>query len=374
MNILILNWRDINNPDAGGAEISLFHHAKFWKRMGAKVTWFASSFQGAKEREIIDGITIIRKGSVYTVHFLFFYLYLKKYFEKQTIIVDSFHFLPFFTPLFVKNSKIIALINEVANKLWFSNLFLPFSLIGYLSESYFFHLYKNIPFITGSDSAKLDLEKCGIKSDNITVVNHGVEILSVKETVKKEKIPTILFLGRISDDKGIKDAFNTFLILLNHNKYVNLWIVGKESEKGKCLKLIHRYFPDEDSKMRIKYFGYVTEIRKFEIMKQSWVLIHPSQKEGWGLTVIEAASQSVPTVGYNVEGLKDSIKDGKTGILVKPKPEFLALAIQELINNKEKREGLGEEAKKWAKAFNWEKSSEKSWKLILKYLEEDEKN
>ena len=99
MNILILNWRDIKNPLAGGAEISLFEHAKYWKSKGAEILWFTSSFKGAKEKEKIDGINIIRKGSYHTVHVHAFFRYIES--AKNTdIIIDNFHFVPFFTPFY----------------------------------------------------------------------------------------------------------------------------------------------------------------------------------------------------------------------------------------------------------------------------------
>jgi len=68
MNILIYNWRDIKNPDAGGAEV--FTHEIF-KRIAKRrhnVTWFTSSFPNCEKEEIIDGIKIIRCGGKYTVY------------------------------------------------------------------------------------------------------------------------------------------------------------------------------------------------------------------------------------------------------------------------------------------------------------------
>ena len=95
MNILILNWRDPKHPLAGGAEISLLEHAKYWKKKGATITWFASTFPGAKKKEQFDGISIVRKGSHYTVGFWAFYFYLTKKIKGFDIVIDCFHFLPF---------------------------------------------------------------------------------------------------------------------------------------------------------------------------------------------------------------------------------------------------------------------------------------
>ena len=143
MNIVILNWRDIKHPLAGGAEISLFEHAKYWVQKNAQVTWFSSSIKGRVDSENIKGITVIRRGSHYTVHIHALVYYLNGRLGKPDVIIDCFHFLPFFTPLYVRRTKVVALINEVARNLWFSNLPIIFSIIGYHLEDWFFKVYRH---------------------------------------------------------------------------------------------------------------------------------------------------------------------------------------------------------------------------------------
>ena len=94
MNILILNWRDVKNPKSGGAEIVTLEHAKYWVKKGHNVTWFTSSFKGAKREEILNGIKIVRYGNFITVYLFapFYYLFSKTKFD---IIIDQIHGLPF---------------------------------------------------------------------------------------------------------------------------------------------------------------------------------------------------------------------------------------------------------------------------------------
>ncbi len=152
MKILILNWRDPKHPFAGGAEKSVMEHAKRWKKEGADVSWFAASFDRARKEEVVDGIKIIRRGNHYTVHLYFVIYCLSGKMEEFDFIVDCFHFVPFFSPIFMKKVKRIAIVQERAGKLWFKNLIFPLSLIGYLLEPFFFKLYKNTIFLTGSES------------------------------------------------------------------------------------------------------------------------------------------------------------------------------------------------------------------------------
>lgn len=365
MNVLIFNWRDIKHPLSGGAEISLFQHARYWVRKGAKVTWFSSSFNGAKRTEEIEGITFTRRGSHYTVH-IFAYIYYKLgRLGRPYIIIDSFHFIPFFTPLYIKKPHVIALVNEVAGHLWFANLRPPLSFLGYFAEPFFFKFYRHVPFITGSDSAKKDLIRFGIAKGKINVIYHGIEHNTVANKYLREKYPTILFLGRISKDKGIEDAISTFIRIETKIKHVRFWIAGQEEKKGDYRKIVYKLLTKDNTLMhKIRYFGYVPENKKFELLKKAWILIHPSKKEGWGLTVIEAASQGTPTVGYNVEGLKDSVVHNKTGILTDTNPYALANGIIRVLLNKKLYNTLSKQARNWSKTFSWDQSGRESWKFI----------
>lgn len=358
MRILILNWRDPRHPFAGGAEKSVLEHAKFWRKKGARITWFAASFEGASKEEVMDGIKIVRRGNHYTVHLYFIAYCLLGRFKDIDLVVDCFHFIPFFSPIFMKKYKKVAIVQERAGKLWFKNLMFPFSLVGYLMEPLFFHLYKNVQFITGSESAKNEVAQMGIKEKNITVIHHGVDRLKILG--KKEKNPTVLYLGLLSKDKGFEDACEAVSLVKKQITNINFLIAGKEQKEGD-----YNWYAGKVKKFA-KYFGYVSEKQKFELLKKSWVLINPSEKEGWGLTVIEAATQGTPTIGYNVPGLRDSIRDGKTGLLSQKNPRALAKKIISLLENKVMLKEMSEKAYVWSRNFDWKKSTEQSWFLISK--------
>ena len=119
----------------------------------------------------------------------------------------------------------------------------------------------------------------------------------------------------------------------------------------------------------VKFWGYVTDRKKFELLSRAHILISPSIREGWGLTVIEAAAVGTPTVAYNVPGLKDSIRNGETGILCKQHPENLAKKTLDLLLNEKKYIKICHNAKQWSKKFSWEKSGGISLKLLEKINE-----
>lgn len=361
MRILILNWRDIKHPLAGGAEISTHEHAKRWTKAGYKVIQFSSAIKDGKSEEVIDGIQIIRRGNHYTVHLYAFFYYLKHLRSKVDLVIDEFHFIPFFTPLYVKEKK-LAFIHETAEEVWFKNQPFPINIVGFLLEPLFFKFYKGISFMTVSQSTKKDLVRFGINDRKIKVINNGVKVIN--SSSHKEKMPTMVYLGRLAKDKGTEDAISAFYEIQKHEKNSRLWIVGREESRG-YLKKLQDKVKDLNISKKIMFYGYVSEEKKFDLLKRAWVLIHPSIKEGWGLTVIEAASQGTPTVAYDISGLRDSIIDGKTGLLTDNKTAAgLTKKIMILFNNPSQYKTLSKNASLWSKKFNWEDSTKESLNLI----------
>lgn len=364
MNILILNWRDPMHPLAGGAEIALYQHIKYWQKKGANVTWYSSSFEKSKEEVVFEKIKIYRKGSHYTVALHFFKDYLLGKHRDNDVIIDCFHFIPYLTPLYIGNKKIIALIHEVAREIWFKNIFFPLSLIGYFLEPFIIRFYRNKDYITVSNSTKKELNRLGISANKIHVVPNGLNLPRITKTKKAEN-PTVIFLGRLAKDKGVEDAIKALEILVKGNKDVSLWIVGKD-ENERYSKFLKQKVSELKLNKNIRFFGYVSEIDKANLLSKAWILIHPSLKEGWGLNVIEANSVGTIAVGYKVSGLKDSIINNKTGFLVDDRPENLASAVRKIIGDRRRRNLMSESAKEWSRKFNWDKSGSRSWEIITK--------
>lgn len=363
MNILILNWRDIKNPKGGGAERATHEHAKAWVKARHKVTQFSSSFQGALPEETIDKVRIVRRGRYFTVHLWAFSYFMLNRFGKVDLIVDEFHFTPFLSPIYARRAKILGFIHEVAKDVWFANWpFIP-ALFGYLLEPLFFLFYKKAPFITVSPSTKKDLIEFGILENKIKVIYDGIDCQPLKRAPEKEKKPTVLFVGYLSQDKGIQDAIVSFSKISQSLPEAKFWVVGKGKEK--FVREIKKRANSLGVAEKINFWGFVPEEQKLDLMKKAQVLVNPSQREGWGLVVIEANAMGTPVVGYNVPGLRDSIQDRKTGILTKKNtPEELAKEVVKLLKNRKLYQTLQKNALKWAKRFTWEKATRESLKLI----------
>lgn len=364
MNILVFSWRDPKHPLSGGAEQVMHEHMKGWAAAGHKVVLFSSYFKGGKKKEKIDNIIIVRRGYQYIgVQVAAFFYYLKNA-DKYDFIVDQFHGLPFFTPIYSRKPK-LAVLQEVARRVWLLNP-LPFPMnwivgvIGFLGDPFIFLPYKNTHFMTGSKSAKDDLIKYGVRAENITIVPHGVLIEKPSRDVLKEKAKTIIFLGVLSKDKGIEDAILCFEFLNGKGVY-NYWVVGKPETKEYARRI-------EDLVKRkglnVKFWGFVSQKKKFELLKRAHVLINPSVHEGWGLVNIEANSMGTPVASYRSQGLVDSVKENHSGLICKSNtPEDLAKTAL-LILKQSNYQRLKEGALEWSSHFSWEKSKKRSLSLL----------
>ena len=361
MKILIFNWRDPKNPKAGGAEVATLHHALGWIRAGHDVTWFSASFPHAKSYEIYQGIQIYRKGNQATVYLRAFLFY-QKMKNKIDLVVDEVHGLPFFTPLYVSKPK-IAFINEVAGVIWDATFPFPIGMIGRYAEPFILRLYKQVPIMTGSESAKKDLLKLGFLHTNIHVIHHGLEMQFVPRSINKEQKPTFLFVNRLVKMKGIEDVISAFALIVASLPNAQLWIVGRG--ENEYVMRLQKKVKQLGLEKNIAFLGYVSAHEKFVLYKKAHVLLHASVKEGWGLNVIEAASQETPTIAYKVGGLVDSIQDGITGILTKKNTSGqLAHESIQIIENPLHYAKMQKGALAYSKTFSWKKSIKESLQLL----------
>lgn len=358
MKILIFNWRDIKNPEGGGAEVFTHEIARRLLKKGNEVTLFTSEFDDCKKEEFVDGVRIVRAGRKYSVYWKAEEYY-KKYFSKEgyDVVIDSINTRPFFTPKFVRRGeKVVALIYQLAREYWFYETPFPINLLGYyLLENRWLKSYVEIPTITISESTKKDLIGLGFKK--ISVVFAGLGFRPLKKVPKKYDNPVIIYLGRLKKAKRPDHVVEAFRIIKRKISNAELWVVGS----GYLSKHLQKISPEG-----VKLFGHIPEEEKRNLLAKAWVSINPSVREGWGINIIEANALGTPSIAYDVPGLRDSIMDGKTGVLVKENGnvEMLAEATIDILENKDLREKLSKNALGWSKQFSWNKSAQEFEKVI----------
>jgi len=121
--------------------------------------------------------------------------------------------------------------------------------------------------------------------------------------------------------------------------------------------------------------AHVSDEKKRELLQRSWVAVNPSSMEGWGVTNIEANACGTPVVGADVPGIRDSIADGTSGVLV-PHADVDALtdALRGLIGDPTRLEQISESSMEWAGNFSWERSADRLFSVLQRavFLEKKE--
>ncbi|MGZ5486676.1 MAG: glycosyltransferase family 4 protein, partial [Nitrososphaeraceae archaeon] len=356
MKILIFSWKDIKTPFAGGAEVYTYEISKRLVKKGHDVTLVTPRFTNCSNSEIIDGIKIIRYGGKYTL-FLRAKYYYRKYLKQENfdIIIDQINTVPFFTTSYISNKKVVCLIYQLSREFWFREIKFPINFLGY----YFFELawlkrYRKFPTITISQSTKSDLEKINFKNINIVPVGISAPIFPQMKTNKNNGELTLVYLGRLTKTKKTFDVLKAFEIVNEKYPNIKLSIIGD----GYLKKNLMKYANSMKYGSNITFHGFLNEKEKFTILSNANLLVVSGVREGWGMVVTEANSVGIPAIGYNIPGLRDSIIDGKTGLLCETNPEDMAKKIVEFFKDKILQEKLAKEALEYSHKFTWDKSTE----------------
>ncbi len=367
MNILVLNWQDLRNPFAGGAEVHLHEIFSRLVKRGHTVTLFCSSFQGAKEKEIIDGITIIRKGQRNLFNF-YVPIYYFKYFRKQNfdVVIDDINKIPFYTPLFVRKPLVGIVLHLFQKSIFLEVGFLSASYV-YLAERLISPVYKKTPLMVLSESTENDLVKMGLSKKRFTIVGGGVDFTKYKKSdIQKSSTPLIGCLGRIKKYKSVDHAIQAFAIVKRNIPNAQFLIVGDGDYKPELEKLVQQLHL-EDS---VEFTGFVSEEEKVRLLQQMHVVVQPSAKEGWGLTVIEANACGTTCVASNVHGLREALSDNETGFLFEyGNVEQLAEKVFRLLSDEKLRLRFELNGLEWAKKFDWEKITDDALHAMKKSIE-----
>lgn len=369
MKILIINWRSISDPLKGGAEVVTFEHAKRWvKKHKAEVVWVCAKYDITKTSEVIEGVRFeyigreLKRDAVFDLlisfpyfYYLVFTNYQNKYKDNIDVVIDQIHGIPFLTPLYVKE-KVILFIHEVAGEIWNKMFPFPINKIGNFLERQLLKFYKKVKVITGSNSTKNDLINLGFNSDKVKIIEHGINLIPLEKNEKKFDNFTILFLNRMVKMKGPERAIHIFKKIKKEIPNAKMIMIGKgETEYLKELKMLTKELNIQND---ISFLGFISEEEKIINLQKSHVLINTSFKEGWGLVNIEANSQGTPAVAFDVEGCRDSIKNGVSGYISKDENEFIKNVL------KIQKNDLRESCIEYSKKFNWELKADAFYKEL----------
>ena len=358
MNILILNWRDIKHPRAGGAEVRLHEVYTPLVKQGHNIILYCCSFNNAPKYECINGIEVYRLGNDYTFSFLCM-VNLNKWVKKHQadIVIEDLNKIPFYSPLFY-NGPLIIQMHHLWKKSIFKEAFFLVACLIWLTEKTIPWIYKNCNFSVVSPSTKNELSSLGISEKKIKIIYNGanLDLYKPKELVKEH---IILWIGRIQKYKGPIEACKILQLLNQDLPNLKLVIVGDGPYKNKVKEFAKK------NNLSVFFTGFLDKKEKIKWLQKASIHLQSSYKEGWGLSVIEANACGCPVVANNTSGLRDSCQDKKTGLLYKYNDlEDAASKIKFILNDSKLTNQLVDNGLEWASSFSWLKNSDQMFKFI----------
>ena len=285
--------------------------------------------------------------------------------------------MPVFAHWFVHKPLLVQM-HHLWRKSIFAEAAFPIAFGVWLFERIIPLFYRTQPFVVVSPSTKKELAEIGVDESRISVIYNGSEMppaaapfeesAESRENVAHEnaQAPYFIWLSRVHRYKGIWTALEAFEIFSKKHPEVQLKIVGG----GPLLKKLPAWIKAHGLDGKVELTGFVPAARKYELLSSSLALLQTSYKEGWGLTVMEAAQLCKTTVASDVPGLRDSVRDGETGILF-PSGDAAAcaLAMEKIYGDAQLCESLGQAAKRYAESFSWEKSARETLDLLQRTVE-----
>jgi glycosyltransferase involved in cell wall biosynthesis len=314
---------------------------------GHEVFWFANAFPGCARTTRIGGINIVRGGGVGSS-----IIEARKWYRTQPkfdLVIDQHHGIPWLAPWW-SGTNTVAYIHEVLGPIWDAFYRFPKNTIGKEQERWTHWLYRNVIFWTACESTRDQLIKHGVK--RVQIIRYGVHTTALPHLEPKNiDIPLRLaVVSRLAPNKRIDHAIRTVAVLKANGIPVELTIVGS----GEIEAVLRKTVADFGLLDNVAFTGALPEAQKDEVLKKSHLLLHTSQREGWGLNVIEANAMGTPAAVYPVAGLRESTLDNETGVVAKGEtPELLAERIKELLAQPEFYAKIRTAAWERAKIFHW---------------------
>jgi glycosyltransferase involved in cell wall biosynthesis len=369
--ILWFNWKDINHPEAGGAEVVTHELAKRLVSNGFEVTLLTARYANSGEFDEIDGIKIIRAGNGRLSHyFVAGAYYLKHLKNKYDILIEEINTIPYFSSFYKGKEKHFLFYHQLCREVWFYQMTQPLSTIGYLfAEPFYTWLLSwfKTPVITISNSTKMDLQRFGFKPETIKIIPEGISntpLAGLSDSKDKEAEFTVLFHSSLREMKRPLETLKAFEIFYRNHPNSKLWFSG-----GGDRTELTKFANDSKISNSVIFFGRTTDDQKLELMQKATVLCSTSLKEGWGLIVTETNSMGTPAIVYDVDGLRDAAATGGNWI-ADPNPESLAQKLTKAFdlftNNREKYETWRAEVLEKSRPVNFEHSYEIFKDLITK--------
>lgn len=359
--VSMLAWRDLDDAEAGGSEVHASNIASLWAEAGVEVTMRTSFAAGKPQVAWRDGYRVIRKAGRYMVFPRAAFSEMMGWHGGRDGLVEIWNGMPFFSPVWARTPNVTWL-HHVHADMW--NMTLPprSAAVGRTLESTIApKFYRRTQVITLSNSSKKELvEELGFKDQMVHVVPPGIDKKFSPGGAKSER-PLVIAVGRLVAVKRFDLLIDVLSKIKKSQPNLEAVIVGEGYERDSLEAQIKSLNVGD----WITLAGRVDDEDLISLYRRAWVLASVSAREGWGMTLTEAAACGTPAVATRIAGHLDAISEGNSGLLG-GSPEELIAALGSVLSDETLRKRLTEGALLHSSHFGWENAALGTFEVLAK--------
>lgn len=350
--IHVFAFRDLDDPDAGGSEEHAHQICRHLALAGREVTLHTGRVQGAPRTVQRAGYRVVRRGGRFGVFVTSVLDEWRGHLGRADGLVEIFHGVPFFAPLWSRRPQ-VAMIHHVHLGTWDMLLPGPAAWVGEAVERHLVpRVYRGRTLVTAADSARDEIvESYGVDAAQVEVAPHGVDPRFTPGGARHPE-PLVVAVARLMPQKGVDALLEAMVDVQRDVPGVQAVIVGDGPHRRSLEALAERLGVAD----HVRFAGRVADHELVDWYRRAWVVASASKREGFGLTLTEAAACGTPVVASRIPGHVDAVEEGVSGLLAGDTSE-LGLLLSKVLLDEGLRTSLARGAIEHASRFRWDESA-----------------